>query len=169
MALDTTLYAAKSAIRDVLFETLNSGLSEGDPEWVDVFYGWQNASSTNRMVVVGNSQTLYATGERTMGAIGSLRKYGLTYRVDIDCAASFSSYDQEGAERECYQLLDRVLTPLVRGDETGGSVLLPRLAGISDVVPSTDTMVVRSDMTDQSPEPRYNVVRFQLDINLRRD
>ena len=51
------------------------------------------------------------------------------------------------AEEQAYGLLDLVLTPLVRGDATGRSLLADRLPSIIEVVPSTDSPMVRPGMT----------------------
>ena len=169
MALGDTLYGVKSVIRDILFQELNRGKAQGSDEWVNVLYGWQNATSTNRMVVVGDGSVSYELDERTMSSKLSLRRYNLKYTVEIDCAASFMAYDEEHAERECYQLLDDVLTPLVRGDETGASLLIPYFSGIVDVEAISEQMVVKMEQVNNAPEPRYNVVRLELAINLRRD
>ena len=166
MVLSQTPYGVKQACLQVLDETLNDGLMADNPEYVNIFYGWKEADAVGRFVVVGDASTLYETEEVRLDARSTLRRYDLTYNINIDIASGLANRTQMTAERQCYDLFDRVLTPLVRGDRLGGSAILPLVDGISQVAPISDEFLVKPDDAGQ---PAYAVLRLILGVELIRD
>ena len=166
MALGDTPFGAKKAIMAVLDRSLNDGLDQQSPEYVNIFYGWKEADSPNRFIVVGDTSTDYNTEGIRLDARSTLRRYDLTYNVNVDIVSGLHLRSQEVAERQCFELYDRVLTPLVRGDGLGESAVNSELRGVRAVVPISDNFVVKPD---DSGKPLYAVLRFVLGIALIRD
>ena len=150
----STVPQVKTAIVELLGETL--------PDDVRVLYSYPQ-DAEGRKVIVGNSTTNYNTAR--MRADSSLFRYDLTYSVDVECYSGPNLRDPQTAEAQAYGLLDLVLTPLVRGDATGRSLLADRLPAIISVVPSSDNRMVSWDDNDD----REVVVGLTLNINLRRE
>ena len=166
MVLAQTPFGVKQACIQVLDGHLNEGLTADNPEFVQIFYGWKEADAPGRFVVVGDASTLYETEEVRLDARSTLRRYNLTYNINIDIASGLATRTQMVAERQCYDLFDRVLTPLVRGDSLGGSAILPLVDGISQVSPISDEFLVKPD---DAGTPAYAVLRLILGVELIRN
>ena len=151
-----TIPEVKTAIVELLGETLPQG-----PEGVAVLYSQEEAEG--RKVIVGDASTVYNTAR--MRADSTLLRYDLTYSVDIVCHSGPNLETPQIAETQAYELLDLVLTPLVRGDATGRSLLADRLPSIVEVVPSTDSRMVSWDDNAN----REVVLGLTLNIKTRRD
>ena len=160
--MTATPYEVKDAIVDVLDDQLNLGVRNPD-ERVDVFYGWKEADSSNPFVVVGTVDTEYDA--QRMSARSTLRRYDITYNVNIDIVAGLHFRTERDADRAAYRLLDRVLTPLVRGDDVGRTLLMDRVAGIQQVEPAGDTMTVAPD----EPARKYSVLTLRLAVTVLRN
>ena len=100
-----------------------------------------------------------------MAAASTLRRYDLTYTVAIEIVPGLRFRTQRDAERAAYDLLDRVLTPLVRGDDSGRSLLHDRVEGIYQVVPESDAFTVA---LDDNRDPQFPVLTFRLQVQLVR-
>ena len=150
----------KQAIVELLYNQLNT--DEDDP--VSVFYGRKEADFTQPAVIVGDCQTSYDASR--MSARSTLRRYDLTYAIYIELIPGLRFRTQYDAEAECYRLLDRELTPLVRGDARGVSLLENTVPGLQQVVPLDDTMVVAYD---DDRDPQFPVLVLRLGISLIRD
>ena len=159
-----TVFQVKEAICDIISDSLNAGLEPKSPERVDVFFGSKEADSDHPMVIVGNVATTYSA-ER-MSARSTLRRYDLTYLVDIMLIPGLRFRTQRDYEETLYDLLDRVLTPLVRGDDNGESLLAGKLDGILDVEPVGDSQVIP---LDDNRDPQYPVLVLQLAVNVIRN
>lgn len=166
MALDTTPYAVKRSIVQVLNQALNEGVEPGDAEFVSVFYGWKEVDAVGWFVVVGDNNTQYNSDEVRAVAASTLRRYNLTYNINIDVVSGLENRTQEEAERQCYDLYDRVLTPLVRGDVNGESLLSPLVPNAAAIAPQSEDMFVSAD---DPGKPMYSVLRFVLGVELIRD
>ena len=166
MVLDTTAFAVKRSIVRVLNEALNEGLEPGDSEYVSIFYGWKEVDAVGWFVVVGGNTTQYDSDNVRMVAASTLRRYDLTYNINIDIASGLENRTQEDAERQCYELYDRVLTPLVRGDVNGESLLSPLVPNAGAIAPQSEDMFVSAD---DPGKPMYSVLRFILSVELIRD
>ena len=149
-----TLPEVKTAIVELLGSTL--------PDDVRVLYAYPK-DAKGRKVIIGSATTTYNTAR--MRAASSLLRYDLTYSVDVECYSGPNLRDPQTAEAQAYGLLDAVLTPLVRGDATGRSLLADRLPSIVEVVPSTDSRTTAWD----DNEDREVVVGLTLNIRTRRD
>ena len=159
-----SVFQVKEALVEILYDSLNAGLDASSPERVDVFFGAAEADSDHPAVIVSDVSTAY-TAER-MSARSTLRRYDLTYSVALVLIPGGRYRTQKDAERVLYDLLDRVLTPLVRGDSNGESLLTPKLDGVWDVEPSNDQM--KTSMDDNN-NPLYPVLTLQLDVMAVRD
>ena len=159
-----SVFQVKEAICDVVYDALNAGLEEGSPEVVNVFFGSKEADTNHPCVIVGNVATSYSA-ER-MSARSTLRRYDLTYLVDILIIPGLRYRTQRDYEQAMYELLDRVLTPLVRGDDTGNSLLAGRLDGILDVEPAGDHQAIPMD---DNRDPQYPVLVLQLAVKVLRN
>lgn len=166
MALETTPYAVKRAIMRVLDEALNEGIEPGEAEYVSIFYGWKDVDAVGWFVVVGDTNTQYDSDNVRMVAASTLRRYDLTYNINIDVASGLENRTQQDAERQCYELYDRVLTPLVRGDVNGESLLSPLVPNAGAITPQSEDMFVSAD---DPGKPMYSVLRFILGVELIRD
>ena len=165
MALAETLYGVKAATVDIIHEVLNEGLEPGSPERVDVFYGWSQADTPNRMVVVAGGGISGWDGEGRMYAGSSLRRYGLDYQFEIQVATNVAARTEEDGEREDYQLFDRLLTPIMRGDANGHSLLCQRVPAVQQVTPISDQW---ASLTTEDGRA-FAVLTFTLSVELIRD
>ena len=148
-----TVPQVKTAIVELLGETL--------PADVAVLYSQEEAEG--RKVIVGDASTTYNMGR--MRADSSLLRYDLTYSIDLECYSGPNLETPQIAEAQAYGLLDLVLTPLVRGDATGRSLLADRIPAIIDVVPSTDS----SMMSWNDTGTKEAGVGLTIEINIRRE
>ena len=152
------VYEVKAAIRDILATRLPTD----GRERVDVFYGWQEADSRNRFVVVGETRTTYSP--QRFGAASTLARYDLDYQISLYCASGLYQRTEEDAERQCYDLMELVLDTLVRGDSTGQSELSKQVGQIVTLNPVSDEYTVRAD----NENSLYSVVRLTLALGIVR-
>ena len=153
-----TVLEVKRAIRDILDDSLNP-MGVAESERVNLFYGWKEADSNRPHIVVGEVGTDYEAVR--MNASSTLRRWDITHTVHIHIVPGLRFRTQETAEEAAYGLLDRVLTPLVRGDDVGRSLLETRLAGVQDVRPDGDMMTIPPD---DNRDPQYLVLTFRLAV-----
>ena len=158
-----TALEVKRAIRDILDDALNP-LGTEVSERVNLFFGWKEADTTQPHIIVGEVATDYEAAR--MNASSSLRRWDITHLVHIHIVPGLRFFTQEDAEQAAYDLLDRALTPLVRGDSTGVSLLEDRLTGVQDVRPEGDMMTIPPD---DNRDPRYAVLTFRLAVVTIRD
>ena len=163
MGLEDTPYAMKVAIVELLHERLNPA-GTAAPERVDVFYGRTKADSTHPMIIVGELETAYAP--ETLRADATLLGYEITYIVDIHINSGQHHRTQQAAEETIYRLLDRVLTVLVRGDDTGATLLRTKLPNVSHCEPASDTMSVVYG--GEGGDAQYGEATLNLVIELER-
>ena len=169
MGLADTLYGVKAAVRDIISETLNEGLPEGSPERVDVFYGWEQADSPRRMVVVGGGGStawVDGDGEGRFHAASSLRRYSLYYTFDISVLTNIGDRTEEAAEREAYRLFDRLLTPLIRGDNRGRSELQARVPAVQSVMPVSDQW---REVSGSDTDRTFTMLEFTMTAEMIRE
>ena len=172
MGLADTIYGVKAATRDILAETLNEGLPASSPERVDVFYGWEQADSPRRMVVVGGGGStawVDGDGEGRFHAASSLRRYSLYYTFDIAVLTNVGDRTEEAAEREAYRLFDRCLTPLIRGDSAGRSMLQARVPAVQSVMPVSDQWTQARDEDGGDSDRLFTMLQFTLTVELIRE
>ena len=153
------VYEVKSVIRDILADRLPSAGNER----VDIFYGWKEADSPNRFIVVGDTRTIYNPAR--VSAQPTLARYDLDYQIGIYCASGLYQRTEEDAERQCYELMELVLDALVRGDATGQSELARRVGQVVTLAPVSDEYTVR---VSDAGQPMYSVVRLMLAVQVVR-
>ena len=143
-------------------EAIVAVLGEHLPSDIRVLYAYPKEGK-GRKVIVGDASTAYNT--MRMRADSSLLRYDLTYSVSLECYSGPFIRSAQQAEAQAYGVLDEVLTPLVRGDATGRSLLAGRLPSIIEVVPSADTRI----MSWEQAEDNEVVVGLTLNIKIRRE
>ena len=145
-------------VKEAIVQVLGANL----PNDVRVLYSYPSEGK-GRKVIVGDTATTYTTAR--MRADSTLLRYDLTYSVNIECYSGPNQRSPQTAEAQAYGLLDEVLTPLVRGDATGRSLLAAQLPSIIEVVPSTDSPMVAWDTAKDGEM----VVGLTLNIKTRRE
>ena len=153
----------KDAIVDVLADQLNP-VGTPERERVDVFYGRKEADSDHPMVWVVDTATDYSSVR--MRADSSLLRYDLVYHVQLEIVAGLRFRTQRDEEAAAYGLMDRVLTPLVRGDSIGRTLLAERLPRVEQVRPESDSWAVAPD---DNRDPQYGVLTLQIAVELTRE
>ena len=159
--MPNTLYATKAAVYDLLAARFAAFTGR---ERIDVFYGWREVDSTNRVVVVTEGATGYE--DARLGADSSLYRYDITHSFSIDCASGMAQRTEREAERQCEQIAEQVRTLFLRGDSDGMSALEGRVPAAWEMTPGDEQYIIRLDARD---DPAYSVLRLPYVVSVLRE
>ena len=144
-----------SDIKQAIADELQRNLPSTGRERVDVVWGnWHEVAG--RAVIIGPVNRVYTPDQ--MSAEPTLYKYQQDVTVTLTLTSGDGYPNPETADRSVDDLIEQVLTILIRGDDAGNSPLAHRLPSIESVFLQSVSSVTQWDEAPADKSSVYNVI-----------
>ena len=141
-------------VKQAIADELRSNLPSEGRERVDVVWGnWHEVAG--RAIIIGPVNRVYTPDQ--MSAEPTLYKYQQDITVTLTVTSGNGYPTPESADRAVDDVIEQILTVLIRGDDAGNSPLAHRLTSIESVFLQSVASVTQWDEAPADKSSVYNV------------